>query len=475
MKLSALMESAGYERPKFEAEISDVVMDSRKVREGSLFIAVKGGRYDGHDMIPDAINGGAAAVVAERSAGLKNEIIVEDTRIANAVISAAYFDNPAKKLKLIGVTGTNGKTTVSAAIKQALTNLGHSAGLIGTIQCEIGKESYPSKFTTPEPWDLNLLFDLMVKKGCEYVVIEASSQALAQKRLYGLRFMTAVFTNLSHDHLDYHHTMEKYFKAKCLLFDMADAAVINADDEYGKRLLGSISTPAVSYSYSSNYADMTAKNIEYETDRVKFAVSGDDFIARVKFPMPGVYSVQNALAAVLTLTKCGFSKQQSADAVSGIKGIKGRYELIYKDDNFSVISDFAHTAEGLRALISSIKPSVRGRTIVLFGCAGDRDKSKREDMVRAVCELSDLAIVTADNPRTENAGKTIKSLLRIFEQTDSEYYAEPDREKAIRWALEQCRNEDILLLCGKGHEDYQVMDGYTLYLDEKQIVQEFFA
>ena len=475
MKLTRLMVNAGFTAPAFEADITDVVMDSRRVRKGSLFVAVKGARADGHDMALDACANGAAAVVAEHTTGLEKEIIVGDARKANALLASAFFENPGKKLKLIGVTGTNGKTTVSSVVKQALEALGHPSGLIGSAQCEIRDKVIPARFTTPEPRELNALLDMMVKSGCEYAVMETSSQALAQMRLFGQRFAVGVFTNLSRDHLDYHMTMEKYFKAKSELFSMTDVAVVNSDDEYGKRLIDNLDIPVVCFSDTSNYADITAKNVEFSTHGVRFAVNGDGFIGRVKFPFPGQYSVQNALAAISVLFALGVPGKDAADAVSLVKGVRGRSELVYRDDDITVLTDFAHTTEGLRMFISGIKPAVKGRLMVLFGCAGDRDAGKRGDMVRVVCELSDLAILTADNPRTEDPEGTIASLVPIFEEENTEYHTDPDRESAIRWALGQAREGDVLLLCGKGHEDYQVMDGYTVYLDERDIVEEFFA
>lgn len=474
MKLNELLRAIEYTGSPENVDVKDIVIDSRKVGEGSLFVAVKGGKFDGHDVVEQVLGQGAAAVVTERPTGAKSEIVVKNTRKANALLSAAFFGNPEKKLKLVGVTGTNGKTTVASIVKQALAHLGKEAGLIGTIQCEIGDNSIPAKFTTPEPFDLSALFANMAAAGCEYVVMEASSQALAQHRLYGQHFETAVFTNLSQDHLDYHKTMDAYFDAKKMLFDMADTAVINIDDPYGKKLFDDISIPSVTCSDSSNEADFTAKSADYRLDRVKFAISGDGFIGRIRLPMPGHYSVMNALLAMSALVSLGFSPEESCEAVSKTKGVKGRSEILYKGQ-FTVITDFAHTADALRQLLSSLKPYVAGRMIVLFGCAGDRDAAKRPDMAEAVCDYADVVILTSDNPRTENPDSIIDGILPVFERRKVPYHKEIDREAAVRYGLAQCRAGDLLLLCGKGHEDYQVLDGVTVYLDERDIVNDYLS
>ncbi len=474
MKLSKLLEAIEIYSDIPDCDIIDVVIDTRKVKQGSLFVAIKGETFDGHNGAMDALRQGAAAVVVERRLEIDREILVDDTRKANALLSAAYFDYPGKKLKLIGVTGTNGKTTTASMIKQAIESTGHPAGLIGTIQCEIKDRVVPAKYTTPEPWDLNALLASMVAAGCEYAVMEASSQALAQQRLYGQVFEVGVFTNLTQDHLDYHKTMERYFEAKKMLFDMSKTAVVNLDDPYGRVLSDELSIPVFRYSDSSNEADYTAKNPEYNLDGVKFAVSGDGFIGRVKVPVPGHFSVLNALAAVTSLIALGFKQEEACMAVSSMKGIKGRSELIHQGD-ITVISDFAHTADALKQLLTSLKPLVAGRMIVVFGCAGDRDAGKREEMVRVVCESADLAVLTSDNPRTEDPALTIESLLPLFAEEKIQYHAEPDRERAITWALQQCKDKDLVVLCGKGHEEYQVMDGYTAYFNEKEIVNRFFS
>ena len=455
-----------------DSEIVDIVIDSRRVRKGSLFVAIKGDSFDGHDVAKAALSKGAVAIVTERKLNLPNEILTLNTRKANALLCSAFFSNPARKLKLIGVTGTNGKSTVTNLVKQALVLMGYKAGLIGTINNEIGENTIPAKFTTPEPWDLYALLNDMVNKSCEYAVIEASSQALAQNRLYGLDFTVSAFTNLSRDHIDYHKSMEDYFLAKRILISNSENTVVNIDDEYGRRLYEEFSDKAVSFSTSSDMADYTAKNIEYMVNSVRFAVSGYSFIGRIKFCIPGYYSVQNALTAFAILVSLKIPGDKAAAAISSVQMIKGRCETLYQGI-YTVISDFAHTADGLYQLASGIKPYVDGKLIMLFGCAGDRDTGKREHMVETVSGMADVIVLTSDNPRTEDPNEIIDSLRYALDKGGKTYYTEPDREKAINLAMSQCEKGDVLLLCGKGHEEYQVMNGYTLYLNEREIVKAY--
>ena len=472
MKLKELLNAANIEYNAEDREVTGIVIDSRKVVKGSLFIAIKGDTFDGHTAAKQALLDGAAAVVTERHLGLDNEITVEDTRKANALLCSAYFGNPSKKLRMVGVTGTNGKSTVTSLVKQSLQSLGYDTGLIGTINYEIAGSEIPAKFTTPEPWDLNALLDGMVKANCSFAIMEASSQALAQNRLYGIDFDVGAFTNLSRDHIDYHKTMEGYFQAKRMLFARSKRVVVNLDDEYGRRLAHDFADRLTTYSIKSDSADYTAKNIENTVNSVRFAVSGYGFIGRIKMCIPGYYSVQNALTAFCILTELGIEKQQAVGAISSVARIKGRCETLYQGD-YTVIADFAHTEDGLRQLAMSIKPYLEGRLIMLFGCTGDRDAGKRNDMVSAVCSLADIVILTSDNPRSEDPGEIIDSLIPALDMGGRTYYTEPDREKAIKLALMQCGRGDVLLLCGKGHEEYQVMNGYTLYMNESEIVKAF--
>ena len=454
-----------------DLEITSIVSDSRKVQAGCLFVCIAGRKFDSHDVALDMQAQGALAVVTQRRLGLPNEITVHDTRHANAVLCQNFFDNPQKKLKLIGVTGTNGKTTTASIVKQALTGLGFRVGLISTICCEIADLVIPAKFTTPEPWDLCALFHRMVGAGCTHAVMEASSQALAQGRLIGLQFECSVFTNLTQDHLDYHGTMEDYYQAKKLLFLQSRTSVLNLDDPYGQRLCGELAGGMITLSAHSDAAHYTAKCIEYSISGVRFALNGHAFIDRVFFPMPGGYSVHNALGALCALFAIGIDRHDACVAVSSTRGVKGRCEVLHRGE-ITVISDFAHTGDGLEQLLKSLRPFVTGRLVTLFGCAGDRDPSKRPAMAQAVCRYSDHVVLSSDNPRTEDAVSIIEEVGSCISETGVPFTAIPDRFHAIRWAVENSRADDVLVLCGKGHEDYQVLDGYTVYLDERRIIED---
>lgn len=472
MKLCEVMKGIAYRGTPADCEVKDVMSDSRKVSAGSVFVCIEGRSFDGHTAAAAMLEKGACAVVTQRPLGLANELVVDDTRLAYARMCQNFFGNPQKGLTLVAVTGTNGKTTVTSIVKQALCNLGIQTGLIGTICCEIGDMVIPAKFTTPEAWDICALFARMRAAGCTHVVMEASSQALEQGRLLGLEFDCAVFTNLTQDHLDYHGTMEHYYQAKKILFGSAKHAVVNVDDPYGLRLAREIRIPLTTVSIEKEGADCCATGINCSIGGVSFTVSGKGFMERVSFPMPGLFSVHNALCAVCALFAIGVDKKAACAAVSGTKGVKGRSEVLYHGD-FTVICDFAHTGDALKQLLSSIKPFVKGRMVTLFGCAGDRDPKKRPAMAQAAGTYSDFVVLSSDNPRTEDPLTIIDEVRPYLAETGVKFTAIPDRYYAIRWALEQLGTDDVLVLCGKGHEDYQVIDGCTIYLDEHQLVREF--
>ncbi|MDD3429126.1 MAG: UDP-N-acetylmuramoyl-L-alanyl-D-glutamate--2,6-diaminopimelate ligase [Oscillospiraceae bacterium] len=458
-----------------DVEVCAVTQDSRKVRNGHLFVCTKGITSDGHDFAAAALKAGAAAVVCERSLGLSNEIIVPNTRMAYALLCQNFFGRPADKLKLIAVTGTNGKTTVTSLLKQILEQAGHKCGLIGTIHVEIDNMEVPAKYTTPEPWDLNALFARMVMAGCEYAVMEASSQALHQLRLYGLHVACAAFTNLTQDHLDYHGTLEAYFKAKEMLFAQCDKMVLNLDDPYTQRIMQDYpDVPVLTFSAGNDEADYTARDIKLSAGGTKFAMVGKGIIERVQFPMPGDYSVHNALTAAVCAIACGIKPQVAAAALSKCHGVCGRSEVLYHGD-FTVIVDYAHTGDGIEKMLSSVAPFVEGRLVVLFGCAGERDAKKRPAMAHAALKYGDYIVLTSDNPRKENPEAILSDVEPILKAGGKPYHAEVERRTAVLFALEQLKKDDVLVLCGKGHEDYQVIDGVTIYLDEHRIVRDWIA
>lgn len=474
MQIHTLFEKIEYQGSLPSGIATSVVVDSRKVKQGSIFVCSTGLKTDSHAYAEKALQNGAVLVVTERPLGLPNEVTVQNGRETYALLSAAFYGYPAEKLHIIAVTGTNGKTTVAGITKFLLEEAGYKVGFLGTMYNQIDKMEIPAKYTTPEAGDLHALFARMVEAGCTHVVMEASSQALAQKRLYGVPIQTGVFTNLTRDHLDYHGTMEAYYEAKKELFTQCKEAIVNIDDPYGRQLAEEITIPCTTFSETEDTADFTARNLTLKAEGIQFEFVGKGFIKRVKFAMPGTYSCKNAMASLLAASTTGANIVDFCEALAKSTGVRGRSEVLYHD-KFTVIRDFAHTADGIENLLASFKPFVENRLIVLFGCAGDRDATKRPDMAHAVCKYADVIYFSADNPRGEDFQTTWQDVADVLENSGIPYYVEEDRRKAVQDALATLQNGDTLLLCGKGHEDYQVLKEQTVYLNEKQIVAEWFA
>ncbi len=453
-------------------EITGVTSDSRKVKKGDAFICIKGANFDGHTFAKKAEEMGAAVIIAEEDTGVKNQILVPDTHEALAVMSANWFGNPAKDLKLIGVTGTNGKTSVTYMLKSVLEAKGYKVGLIGTIHNMIGDTEIPTSNTTPGAYELNSLFSLMKKSGCEYVVMEISSHALDQKRVHGVEFEAAVFTNLTQDHLDYHITMENYFEAKCKLFKMTKTAVINFDDDYGKRLCDMVDCKKITYSVLSNNSTYSAKNISYRPDGVSYSFVGYNTIQNISVLTGGKFSVYNSMAAVAVLIELGFTLPDIANALSTMSGIKGRAEAVPTNRNFNVIIDYAHTPDGLINILRTFREFKNHRLVVLFGCGGDRDRTKRPIMGNVAAQYADYCIVTSDNPRSEDPMSIINDIVSGFKGTKTPYKVIENRVEAIKFAIKNAQENDIIVLAGKGHETYQILKDGTIHLDEREIVAE---
>ncbi len=471
MRLSEIMKGITVTKQYSDAEVLDVTQDSRLVKEGSLFVCVKGNSFDGHSVAQEMIDKGAVAVVTERDLGMDTQVVVHDTRSVFSTICANFFGNPAEKLKLIGLTGTNGKTTTTFLIKQILENTGKKVGLIGTVQNMIGQEVFPAKYTTPDPYELQGLFKAMVNAGCEYCVMEVSSQALAQGRVNGLRFHIGAFTNLTQDHLDYHKTWENYFNAKRILFENCDLAVTNADDENGFKIVENLPCKTVSYAVNTNHADYCAKNVKFKSNGVEYELVSD-FIGRVTCPIPGRFSVYNSLCAAAVALNLGIDYKDVISAISKSAGVKGRIEVVPTDTDYTVIIDYAHSPDGLENIISSLREIAKGRVVTVFGCGGDRDKTKRPKMGKIAAELSDFCVVTSDNPRSENPSAIIKDILAGMQDVSTPYEVVENRKEAIRWAMEHARPDDIILLAGKGHETYQILPSGTIHFDEREVIAE---
>lgn len=474
MKLYELLEGIAFTGKVENNAVTLPVRDSRQVEKDSLFFCIPGGAADGHDYAAQALEKGAAAVVVQRDLGLDRQLLVEDTHEAYGIACANYFGNPSKKLRLLGVTGTNGKTTVAFLTKYILEHAGHTVGLIGTVQNELPGMVLPARHTTPDPFQLHSLFARMVEAGCDYAVMEVSSHALDQRRVAGCHFAASAFTNLTEDHLDYHHEMEAYFQAKKRLFDQSAVAVLNLDDRYGRRLSEELTLPQISFSCERHQADITAHNIKFSQRGSHFALLFQGKLSRVDFVQPGYFSVSNAMAAAGLCMGAGLGFQALIDGLEHCKGVPGRFEILETDTPYTVIRDYAHSPDGLEKLLSTVREFAPGRIVTLFGCAGVRDRKKRPHMAKIVAEYSDFCILTSDNPRTEDPQQIIDDALPGFtKKTKHKEFV--DRYEAIRWALDNSLPGDTLLLAGKGHEDYQVLDFGTICFDEKEIVRELLA
>ena len=472
MKLYDLLENNA-ETKLDDIEITSITDDTRKVTKGSLFFCVKGGSFDGHTAAAEMLEKGAAAVVCEHDLGLGDkQIITENSRRLYGLACSAWFGHPEKKLRMIGVTGTNGKTTITNVIKYILMKNGHKTGLVGTIRNEIGDEVIHTENTTPMAYDLMALFDRMVKEGCEYVVMGVSSFGLVQNRIGASWFETAVFTNLTQDHLDYHKDMENYYQAKKMLFDICDCAIINTDDEYGKRLFSEINCDKLSFSVKGN-ADFTADGIKIKSTGSSFWFCKDGKSHLVKCRMPGAFNVSNLTAAMAVCMRAGIAVDDMISAVEEYNGVKGRCEVIPTGRDFTVICDYAHTPDAVENILRSVKEYTENRLICLFGCGGNRDAAKRPKMAAAAAKYADKLIVTSDNPRNEAPELIIKEILTGLENSDIPYDVVVDRREAIYHALKIAEKGDIIVLAGKGHEDYQILAGMEhIHFDEREIVAE---
>ncbi len=454
-------------------EISTVTDDTRKVVEDCIFVCVKGGSFDGHTAAAEMLEKGAAAVVCEHDLGLGDkQIITDNSRKFYGQLCAAWFGHPEKKLKMIGVTGTNGKTTITNVIKHILMSTGHKTGLVGTIQNEIGDEVFHTNNTTPMTFEFMSLLDQMVKAGCEYVVMEVSSFGLVQNRIGTSWFDIAVFTNLTQDHLDYHKDMEDYYQAKKMLFNICDYALCNIDDEYGKRLFGEIKCEKAGFSVKQN-ADCYADGIKIRSTGSSFWFCYGDKSHLVKARMPGLFNVSNLTAAIAVCLKAGLPVDDIISAVENYNGVKGRCEIIPTGRDFTVICDYAHTPDAIENILRSVKEYTEGRLICLFGCGGNRDAAKRPKMAVAAAKYADRLIVTSDNPRNEEPEAIINDILAGLSDSSVPYDVVIDRREAIYYALKIAEKGDIIVLAGKGHEDYQILAGMEhIHFDEREIVAE---
>ena len=474
MKLRELLKNIGVlaYTADLELEISTICYDSRKAGPGCLFVAVGGFATDGNRFIPMALEKGAAAVVtAKKPEGEIPYILVESDRLALALLGCNFYGNPAASMTMIGITGTNGKTSSTLLLKQVLEKTqGAKVGLIGTMANMIGQEVIPTERTTPESLDLQALFARMRDSGCTHVVMEVSSHAITLERIGGVRFDVAAFTNLTEDHLDFHKTMDAYCEAKAELFRRCDRAVVNADDSYAGRILFAAACPVLTTSVTTKEG-LHAEDVALHAEGISFtAVCGEER-ERVTLPIPGKFTVYNALTVLGTARQLGISLHDCAEALKSAEGVKGRVEVVPTPGTpYSVLIDYAHTPDALENVLRTVRDFCKGRLISVFGCGGDRDPMKRPIMGKIGVELSDIAIITSDNPRTEAPMAIIQDILKGVNQESGEYIVMEDRRGAIRYAMDIAEKNDIIVLAGKGHETYQDIDGQKHHLDEREEV-----
>lgn len=470
-----------------DIDVHSIQYDSRNVERGDCFVALRGVGTDGHRFVGAAIERGAKVVVLEQDATLPDsyfmhahvvKVVVPDSRKALALMSANYFGLPSHELTMVGVTGTNGKTTTTHLVKSILEAAGQRVGLIGTIEYKIGEEVIPASHTTPESVELNDMLARMVKSGCRSVSMEVSSHALHQSRVYGIDFDVAVFTNLTQDHLDYHGTMDEYFKAKKILFDglSEDAvAVTNCDDEWGMKIVSTTKGRTLSYGVSDK-SDLRASDIRLSMEGTTFNISTEDKEYPVFSPLVGRFNVYNILSAYSTGIALGYEHGKIASGISSVNNVRGRFERIASSKGWTAIIDYAHTPDALEKCLRTIHDVLpkenRGRIITVFGAGGDRDRIKRPLMGRIAGNLSDIAIVTSDNPRTEDPQQIINEIATGM-SGDATVSQEVDRRSAIQTALRQARAGDVVLIAGKGHEDYQVIGREKFHFSDREVVQDF--
>ena len=477
MKLHELLQNTGMtaEAMDTDREITAITCDSRRVEPGCLFVCIDGTAVDGHRFAAAAEADGAAAVVVQRDMGLRTQLLTDNSRRAWAEICANWFGRPSERLHLIGVTGTNGKTTTTTLIKSMLEHAGHKVGLIGTIQNMVGDRVLPARHTTPDSYDLQSMLALMVVEGCDYCVMEISSHALDQQRVAGCFCDIGIFTNLTQDHLDYHKTMENYLAAKKRLFSMCRTGIVNLDDAAAPEMMREVPCELVTYSATSDRADYVARNIRHRADGVDFELVGIGQIGRVRMRIPGQFSVYNGLAAATACLTAGMDFQTVVEALSAAEGVKGRAEVVPTGRDFTVVIDYAHTPDGIENICRTLKECCKGRLATLFGCGGNRDKTKRPKMGAIAAALSDYLVITSDNPRSEAPEAIIRDILAGLEGTKTPYTVIENRVEAIRWAIAHAQPGDTLLLAGKGHETYQILADGVIHLDEREVVAEALA
>jgi len=479
MKLRELLEGIEVKSVNccLDMEIDSICYDSRRASPGTAFVAARRVGADGHDYIDNAIEEGTSLVVSEREIKDNYHVVVEDGNKALAVMSANMYGNPAKKLKMIGVTGTKGKTTVAFFIKSILEKTtGKKVGLIGTIQNMIGDEVLESRNSTPDAPELHALLGRMVDSGCEYAIMEVSSHSLAIGRVYGIDYEVGIFTNLSQDHLDYHKTMEAYLEAKTKLFSMCKTAVVNLDDAASAKVLEKTTGKKFTFSINQNDASLQAKNIRFLEDQgCSFEALTDMGIGRIYLSTPGIFTVYNALAAIGCCVNLGIPLLDISKALKDTEPVRGRVEVVPTNTDYKVIVDYAHSPASVENVLTAVRGFTSERIISIIGCGGNRDKTKRPIMAESAAKLSDYVILTTDNPRNEDPKDILNDMLPGLKGAKTPYEVIVDRAEAICRALSIAKKGDTVLIMGKGHETYQEVNGVRSHFDDREEVLKYYV
>lgn len=455
-------------------EISELSNNTSDLNKNSMFFCIEGFKTDGHIFANKAVEEGATALVTSKEVDITGDVTlikVTDTRRAMAQISSNFYGNPSANMNMIGITGTNGKTTSSFMLRAILKHSNKKTGLIGTIYNIFDDEIEEAKRTTPESMDLQKMLFKMNNRGVEDCIMEVSSHSLELNRVYGIKFKTGIFTNLTQDHLDFHITMENYFKAKKKLFENCENAVINIDDEYGKRLREELDCNMVTYGIE-NEGDVFAKDIIITGEVTSFNMHYKDEVRPVRLHLPGKFNVYNALSCAAAAITLGVPLVDIKLGLEELEKVPGRSEKINSKSGFTIVIDYAHSPDGIINILKTAREYTENRLITIFGCGGDRDRGKRPLMGEAAGRLSDFCIVTSDNPRTEEPMAIIKDILPGINETKCNYVIIEDRKKAIEYALSIGKAGDVIVIAGKGHENYQVLKNGTIHFDEREILQE---
>lgn len=478
MKLKDLLLGMDYTciAGNIEQEIDQVIYDSRIKTHSGLFIAIEGYQTDGHKYIASAIENGARAIIVQKPVRVDNQevtvIQTADTRLAMALIARNEYGHPSDQFQLVGVTGTNGKTSITFLLGQILEAYHQKIGIIGTIENRIGSQVLKAERTTPESLDLQRLFRKMADEKVDVAMMEVSSHALALKRTVGSHFKVGIFTNLTQDHLDFHKTMENYAKAKAKLFKACEVGIVNRDDHYTHLITEGATCKLVTYGIHCA-ADYHAKNIEITATGVTYQLDAPEGQFKVSVPIPGKFTVYNTLAVIAAARQLGLEMSQIIEALANVKGVPGRVQSFSSTKGYSVLVDYAHTPDGLENVLETIKEFAKGRIITVFGCGGDRDTTKRPIMGKIAATYSDHVIITSDNPRTEDPNQILDQIEVGVKALVSHYDKIENRETAIRLALQEAKKDDVVLIAGKGHENYQILKDRIIHFDDCEVVRNY--